>query len=114
MEKNKKKEYSKDKPGNEMQVLFMIGIGLVALWVSNNERLIRAWFFDNMFMLILSGIGLLAALGYYLNYKFKKNNKEFLERARQVQLVKTNKSVDQFYQRKPVYRNTNKGGDLNG
>lgn len=113
MEKNKKKEYSKEKSGNEMQVLFMLGVGLAALWASQSERLIRAWFFDNMFMLILSGIGLLGALGYYLNYRFKKNNKEFLERARQVQLVKTNKSVDQFYQRKPSYGNTNKGGRLN-
>lgn len=112
MEKNKKKEYSKEKSGNEMQVLFiMVGL-LVSAWVAKNDVLIKTWFFDNMFKLILIGIGLLAALGYYLNYRFKKNNQEFLERAQKLQMVKTTKPVNHYYQRNSSKKNSNKGDSI--
>ena len=112
---NKKKagkEYPKEKLGNEMQVLFIV-VGLVlTMWVAKNDVLIKTWFFDNMFKLILIGIGLLGVLGYYLNYRFKKNNQEFLERAEKMQMVKTTKPINQYYQKNVSRKNSNKGGSI--
>ena len=81
----------------QLGMLAILGIGAL-LW--KNEDKIRVWFYQNTISLVLGGIALLALLGLYLWYKFKKKEEEYFKKRQQLRDIQPQGRDISYYQRK--------------
>ena len=103
---NKENKNNNDYQSNaQLGMLTILGIGAL-LW--KNEDKIRLWFYQNTIPLVLGGIALLALLGMYLWYKFKKKEEEYFKKRRQLKGIQPQARDINYYQRKE-----SNGRDLN-
>lgn len=94
---NKNQNYNDYQSNAQLVMLAILGIGAL-LW--KNEDKIRVWFYQNTISLVLGGIGLLALLGMYLWYKFKKREEEYFKKRQQLREVSPQARDINYYQRK--------------
>lgn len=100
MNKDQKQNTNEPK-GNEGQILFMIGMGLLALWFSKNEVHIKSWIFQNTTTLVLAGLAGVFLIFKLIHWQIRRKNKKYFERAEHLRALHTEKNVMSYYSKNP-------------
>lgn len=64
------------------------------------ESEIRLWFYQNLMLMVLAGLGCLALFSAFLWYRFKKKEKEYFEKRKILREVKPQFSDEDYYKPK--------------
>lgn len=99
-DKKSKQDYDKDYQDNFK--IFAVIVGIMCLGAYKYEHQIKLWFYNNLVMLVLGGFGLLALLVMYVISRMKKNDREFIARAKSLEQLKPKtRNPQTYYQRRP-------------
>ena len=98
------KKQSSEIDGRE--ILLLIAVGGGAFWYKYGYR-IQMWVHENMVTVVLSAMALLTLLGYLLVRRFQKKHEEQINRMTRLREARAReKSPSQYYQRRPLNRDS--------
>lgn len=80
--------------------LGMIGLLAICALIWKIEDKIKLWFYENIILLILGGISLLALAGFYLWYRLKKKEKVYFDNLAKLKKLEPKKQDIHYYKRK--------------
>ncbi|MBL7554742.1 MAG: hypothetical protein JNM24_02885 [Bdellovibrionaceae bacterium] len=97
MNKENKDKQNDNQTDHQLGMLGLLAIGAL-IW--KNEDKIKLWFYENIILLILGGIFLLALAGFYLWYRLKKKEKVYFDNLAKLKKLEPQKQDIHYYKRK--------------
>lgn len=98
-DKNKQNGNTQSDSTND-PMLWMLVVIICGVVLDKKAHAIKLWFYNYMMPLTFAGLGLLVMLGFYVRYKIRKKDQDFIKRAQALKTMRPqSRSQMDYYKR---------------